>query len=71
MIIKISAKCSDLFNMEGPNGISYDGYVPEFFPEEHFGDYVQLDINTKTGQIVNWPKGLTDARVLKAFVSGR
>jgi sporulation protein YlmC with PRC-barrel domain len=32
----------------------YDGYVPEFFPGEHYGDYVELDIDIATGRIVNW-----------------
>jgi hypothetical protein len=34
--------------------ISYDGYVPSFFPGEHFGDYVMLDIDPYTGKILNW-----------------
>ena len=32
----------------------YDGYVPNFFPDEHFGDYVMLDIDVKSGKILNW-----------------
>lgn len=34
----------------------YDGYVPEFFPGQHYGDYLILDIDIDTGQIVNWKK---------------
>jgi len=31
-----------------------DGYVPDFMPGEHYGDYVILDIDIDTGQITNW-----------------
>lgn len=53
-IISINAKCSDLFSARLNDGRSYEGYVPEFFPGEHYGDYVQFDIDLKTGQILNW-----------------
>jgi hypothetical protein len=33
-----------------------DGYVPDFMPGEHYGDYVILDIDIDTGQITNWKK---------------
>jgi hypothetical protein len=32
----------------------YHGYVPDFFPDDHYGDYVQLEIDIKTGKILNW-----------------
>lgn len=32
----------------------YEGYVPRFFPGDHYGDYVLLDIDAATGQITNW-----------------
>jgi hypothetical protein len=41
------------------DGKDYDGYVPEWLPSpntEHWGDYVMLDIDVETGQIVNWKK---------------
>jgi hypothetical protein len=41
-------------NGRGEKVGDYDGYVPDFMPEEHYGDYVELDINVKTGQIINW-----------------
>jgi hypothetical protein len=58
-VISITAKCSDLFyarfmNADGIGVAEYRGYVPDFFPEEHYGDYVQLDIDLATGQITNW-----------------
>lgn len=33
-----------------------DGYVPDFMPGEHHGDYVILDIDIDSGQITNWEK---------------
>lgn len=30
-----------------------EGYVPGFFPDEHFGDYIIMSIN-ETGKITNW-----------------
>jgi len=59
MVIKISAKCSDLcFTqiMDKDNSIimEHGGYVPDFMPDQHYGDYVMLDIDVKTGKILNW-----------------
>lgn len=31
-----------------------DGYVPDFMPGQHFGDYVILDIDVDTGAVTNW-----------------
>lgn len=63
MKINISAKCSDLFWYEiiddnGNTVSEKDGYVPSFMPGEHYGDYVMLEIDPKTGQILNWDKNL-------------
>ena len=33
-----------------------DGYVPDFMPGEHYGDYVILDIDMDTGMVTNWKK---------------
>lgn len=33
-----------------------DSYVPSFFPGEHHGDYLILEIDIETGQILNWKK---------------
>lgn len=55
--IEICAKCSDLFSMTSPESDKdYDGYVPDFFPGQHYGDYVMLSIDVSTGAIVNWKK---------------
>jgi hypothetical protein len=61
--IKVTAKCSDMFSaslVETDKPVrSYDGYVPAWFPNpnvQHFGDYVELEIDIDTGRIVNWKK---------------
>jgi len=33
-----------------------DEYVPDCFPGKHYGDYLELDIDIETGQILNWIK---------------
>ena len=57
IIMSISVKCSDQFSCQ-VKGQGYDfeycDYVPDFFPDEHYGDYVMLDIDVKTGKIINW-----------------
>ena len=56
----MSVKCSDMFaaTLEEKGKVigEYDGYVPDFFPGEHYGDYVMLDIDVETGKILNWKK---------------
>lgn len=37
-----------------------EDYVPSFFPGEHYGDYLILDIDLETGQITNWKKPTTE-----------
>ncbi len=55
--ISIVAKCSDMFSatiLDGKRSFEYNGYVPKFFPGEHYGDYVMLDIDIESGKILNW-----------------
>lgn len=57
--LTICAKCSDMFSAtlnDGQTIKQYDGYVPDFFPDQHWGDYVMLEINIDTGKILNWKK---------------
>lgn len=65
-ILSICGKTSDLFSArlieDGKVTKTHDGYVPKFMPGEHFGDYIELDIDIETGQIVNWNK-VTAAKV--------
>lgn len=62
MIITICAKCSDMFSARlvgddgEEKGKTYRGYVPEWMPGEHYGDYVELDIDVSTGRILNWKR---------------
>ena len=71
--IIINAKCSDMFGaaltQDGKTVGEYDGYVPSWFPNpnsNHYGDYVELEIDIETGKIVNWKK--PTAENLKDFV---
>jgi hypothetical protein len=72
--ISITAKCSDMFSAilrgtdenDKPVAKEYDGYVPDFMPGEHYGDYVELDIDLATGQILNWRKP-TKAQLAATF----
>ena len=41
-----------------------DGYVPGFFPGD-YGDYVDLQIDVRTGQIVNWDDHFSMSRLQK------
>ena len=61
MVLRICAKCSDLCwaelqDKDGKVLKNHDGYVPDFMPGQHYGDYVELTIDTETGQILNWKK---------------
>ena len=68
-ILRISAKCSDLCWTEYTDSkgkkTESDGYVPENIGIDEYGDYVDIDIDMKTGQILNW-KPVTDAQVKAA-----
>lgn len=43
-------------------------YVPSFFPEEHYGDYLILDIDIDTGKINNWK--VPSAAELQEYIEG-
>ena len=68
-VLKISAKCSDLCSTiyTDKNGkvTESDGYVPQGIGIDSYGDYVDIDIDMQTGQILNW-KPVTDEQVIKA-----
>jgi len=60
-ILRISAKCSDLcwteYTDKNGNKTNSDSYVPEGIgidEEGDCGDYVSMEIDMKTGQILNW-----------------
>jgi len=57
--IKLHMKVCDRFecsvhDQDGTQLKEYEGYVPTFFPGEHYGDYLILDIDVDTGKITNW-----------------
>ena len=56
----MTAKCSDMFSAtladNGHDLGEYNGYVPDFMPGQHYGDYVELRIDVETGRILNWKK---------------
>lgn len=61
MTARIVAKCSDLcyvtlMDAKGKAVAEHNGYVPEFMPGEHYGDYIELNIDLATGRILNWKK---------------
>lgn len=45
-----------------------DEYVPDCFPGQHYGDYLELDIDIETGQILNWKAPLESE--LEQLVNG-
>ena len=59
-ILKMCAKCRDMCAMvleiNGKNSGDYDDYVPDFFPENHYGDYIEFHIDIDSGVIVNWKR---------------
>lgn len=71
-ILKISAKCSDLcfteFTDSKGKKTESNGYVPQHIgidEDGDCGDYVSMEIDMKTGQILNW-KPISDAQVIAA-----
>ena len=62
MRLNLSAKCVDMCCIDiyddfGNKVYEHDGYVPDFMPGEHFGDYIELVIDVDTGVILNWEAG--------------
>lgn len=71
-VIKTSLKVCDRFScvfLDTNKNIirEYEGYVPNFFPEDHYGDYIELKIDLKTGQILNWCEEITDLDFIELF----
>ena len=57
--IQVYAKPSDcgtyrLLDKDGQLMHEVDGYVPRWFPGDNYGDYIILNIDIDTGQILNW-----------------
>ena len=65
---KTSDRCLIKFAQEDSSElVSYSGYVPDFFPGKHYGDYVELHI---TAQGVVQKLKVTDADIDK-LLKGR
>ena len=70
--IHIHCKCLDndffaeLLNSNKKTLAESKGHVPNFFPDQPCGEDVSLNIDIKTGQILNW-KVPTDEELLKEF----
>jgi hypothetical protein len=49
---------SGIYTLKGQDGKKLaeidEDYVPKFFPGEHYGDYLILDIDLASGKILNW-----------------
>lgn len=58
---------ADLVDQDGETLKGYEGYVPGFFPGQHYGDYLILDIDIDTGVITNWKK--PSAEEIQEFIS--
>jgi len=70
--ISISCKVRDechLEFMQADGHIDgYQGYVPDFFPSEHFGDYIIFPI-TADGKIEGWQP--TDKQIYESLLMSR
>ena len=59
--MRLCVKVRDYFtgnivDQDGERIGDFDGYVPSFFPGNHDGDYIKINIDLDTGQITNWKK---------------
>lgn len=60
--MEICCKVSDRFTyaLKDADGVQVfdqdDGYVPDFMPGRHHGDYIILTIDIDTGMVTNWEK---------------
>jgi len=53
--LKVCDQCYfGIDDARGDEVLDCEGYVPDFFPGQHHGDYVQFDIDLETGKIINW-----------------
>lgn len=70
--LKIHMKVRDEFScliedQDGEELKDYEGYVPDFIPGQHYGDYLILHIDIDTGQILNWKK--PNAEQMEEFIN--
>lgn len=61
--------CASLLSATGTEIYSQDdGYVPDFMPGKHYGDYIYLDIDIDTGEVTNWKTPAADQ--IQAWIKG-
>lgn len=48
------AGCYTVCDQHGDEIGERDGYVPSWFPGDHYGDYLILKVDLETGYITNW-----------------
>ncbi len=72
--LRIHIKVSDrftaaIYDQDGKEiGGQDDGYVPDFMPGQHYGDYVILNIDLDSGRVTNWKT--PTAEQVEEFISG-
>lgn len=59
---------ADLIDEQGEVVGNIELDVPNFFPGDHYGEYLYLDIDIETGQITNWNK--PTAKQIEAIING-
>lgn len=52
--------CCEIRDQDGNRLKDHEGYVPDFMPGQHYGDYVILDIDIDSGKILNWKVPTTE-----------
>jgi len=57
---KTSDRCVLKFETDKKEIHRYEGYVPDFFPDKHYGDYIMLTISKK-GLLKKF--GVTDEQI--------
>ena len=61
--------CASILDQDGKEIFDQeDGYVPDFMPGQHYGDYIVLDIDLDSGQVVNW--STPSAEQVQEWMSG-
>lgn len=60
---------ADLLDDQGRVLKDYEGYVPEFMPGDHYGDYIILRIDIENGQILNWD--VPTKKQIEDFIAGK
>lgn len=73
-ILRVHCKVCDNFAAElidknGETLRDYEGYVPDFMPGQHYGDYIILDIDIESGMIKNWK--VPTVKQMELFVKGK